>query len=394
MTTEPGAKGPLAPRPRGPLAPDAEHEATRARRRPPTEVEEEQEPPLLQRIRHWLFATPPRGIVLSFALLILLGTVLLSMPFASRNGQSIGLSSALFTATSSVCVTGLIVVDTATHWSVWGQLIILLLIQFGGLGLVTLTSFFFMATRRRIGMRSMLAVHESMGTDAFVDTRRMVVRIVAITLSIEALGALILTWRFARYLPLPQAAWRGVFHGISAFCNAGFDLMGNVTGPFSSMTAWNDDPIVLITLGCLLAMGGLGFVVWNDLLFLPGGLLGSRSEEARGFKGFVRRVRPLSFLRYRRHELSFAARARAARQQVELRDLTPDDGSGRAPVATDGVAHAPEGADSVLPAEASHRLRFHTRLVLSLTRADRHRGDRDPCPRVAQSGAPGPRPCP
>ncbi|MDI9497923.1 MAG: potassium transporter TrkG [Bacillota bacterium] len=220
----------------------------------------------LHRLLQWIANSSTRTIVLSFALLILAGSLLLTLPVASRSGISIGYLPALFTATSCVCVTGLIVVDTATHWTGFGQLVIIMLIQAGGLGLVTITSFFLLATGRRLGMRSMLAVQESMGSERFADSRRLVWRIVQFTAGTELLGAILLVWRFSLRMPLAAALRRGVFQSISAFCNAGFDLMGDYSGPFSSLTTWNDDPVVLVTTGLLLATGGLGFVVWEDLL--------------------------------------------------------------------------------------------------------------------------------
>ncbi|MDI9470986.1 MAG: potassium transporter TrkG [Bacillota bacterium] len=220
----------------------------------------------LHRLLQWIVGSSTRTIVLSFALLILVGSLLLTLPLASRNGLSVGYLPALFTATSCVCVTGLIVVDTATHWTGFGQLVIIMLIQAGGLGLVTITSFFLLATGRRLGMRSMLAVQESMGSERFVDSRQLVWRIVQFTAGTELLGAILLVWRFSLRMPFLSALRRGTFQSVSAFCNAGFDLMGDYSGPFSSLTTWNDDPIVLLTTGLLLATGGLGFVVWEDLL--------------------------------------------------------------------------------------------------------------------------------
>lgn len=219
----------------------------------------------LHHLVQWIAGSSTRTIVLSFALLILVGSLLLTLPLASRNGVSAGYLPALFTATSCVCVTGLIVVDTATYWTGFGQLVIILLIQAGGLGLVTITSFFLLATGRRLGMRSMLAVQESMASERFADSRKLVWRVVQFTAGAEFLGAILLVWRFSQRMSFTEALGRGVFQSVSAFCNAGFDLMGDYSGPFSSLTSWNDDPIVLVTTGLLLTTGGLGFVVWEDL---------------------------------------------------------------------------------------------------------------------------------
>lgn len=214
----------------------------------------------------WLTASPPRFVTLSFALVILIGTILLTLPIASADGQSAGPLKALFTATSATCVTGLIVVDTATYWSSFGHYVIIALIQVGGLGLITITSFFLFAARKKIGMRTLLAVQESIGSESFASSRQLVKKIIFVTISTEMIGGIILTWRYAQRMPFLDALTRGMFQGVSAFCNAGFDLMGNFTGKFSSLTHWNDDPVVTMTTAFLIIIGGLGFVVWDDLI--------------------------------------------------------------------------------------------------------------------------------
>ncbi|MGI6546156.1 MAG: TrkH family potassium uptake protein [Fastidiosipilaceae bacterium] len=216
----------------------------------------------------WLTSSAPRLITLSFALVILVGTVLLTLPIASADGTSVGPLKALFTSTSCTCVTGLIVGDTATFWSAFGHVVIIGLIQIGGLGLITIMSFFLVATRKKIGMRAMLAMQESIGSQSFSSSRDLVKKIIFFTLSCELIGGAVLTWRYALRMPFGEALRRGVFQGISAFCNAGFDLMGDFSGPFSSLTKWNDDPIVTLTTAFLIIIGGLGFVVWDDLLRL------------------------------------------------------------------------------------------------------------------------------
>ncbi len=220
-------------------------------------------------LERWILQSPPRVIVISFALVILLSALLLTLPLASADGKSIGFFNALFTATSATCVTGLIVVDTATQWSAFGQMVIILAIQIGGLGLVTIMSFFVLAAKRRVSLKTMLAMQETTASDNFVDARTLVSRIIAITLAFELLGGLMLTWRYSLRMPLPDALRRGLFQGVSAFCNAGFDLMGDFSGPFSSLTAWSDDPWVLLTTAFLIIFGGMGFIVWNDLLTRP-----------------------------------------------------------------------------------------------------------------------------
>ena len=215
----------------------------------------------------WLNAKPGRVIVSTFFLVIMIGTVLLSLPFASQNGTSIGILRALFTATSATCVTGLVVVDTATHWTIFGKFVIIALIQIGGLGLVTITSFFYSFMRKKASLRTLVVTQESTANFGFADVLRLVRKIVLITFTVEITGGLILSWRF-----IPKYGWvsgigRGFFQAISSFCNAGFDLHGDSeSGPFSSLVAWNGDPVVILTTGLLIIIGGLGFVVWSDLL--------------------------------------------------------------------------------------------------------------------------------
>lgn len=218
----------------------------------------------------WLNAKPARIIVSSFLLVILLGTLLLALPFATQARQSAGLLKALFTATSATCVTGLVVVDTATHWSSFGKGVILSLIQIGGLGLVTITSFFYSFVRRKARLRTLVVAQQSTANFSFNDVLRLIRRIVLITFTIEFIGGVLLTWRFSRVMPFQKAFTKGFFQSVSAFCNAGFDLQGDTaTGPFSSLTGWNDDPIVLMITALLFVIGGLGFVVWSDMLRYP-----------------------------------------------------------------------------------------------------------------------------
>lgn len=229
-------------------------------------------PPLrfewLERIYRRLFGSVTRLICLSFVLVILIGAILLKLPVATRSGISIGFLSALFTATSATCVTGLVIGDTALLWSTFGQSVILCLIQIGGLGLITVTTFFMVAAKRKMSLKTMLAMQESVGSDTFSGAGSLVKRIVLVTLSCELIGGLLLVWRYAVRMPLTQALRCGLFQGVSAFCNAGFDLCGDFSGPTSSLTAFNDDPIILLTTALLVIIGGLGFVVWDDLLNL------------------------------------------------------------------------------------------------------------------------------
>jgi trk system potassium uptake protein TrkH len=208
---------------------------------------------------------PTRIIVFSFAILILTGTLLLSLPIASRDGKSIGLINALFTATSATCVTGLVVVDTYNHWTLFGQIVIMLLIQTGGLGIITLASFFSVLLRRKVSMKGMLLAQESINHFSYEGILNMIKRVVIITFAIELTGALLLSTRF---IPIfgPRGIYFSLFHSVSAFCNAGIDLMGALgIGDFVSLTQFNNDPVIIYTIAGLIIIGGLGFIVWKDL---------------------------------------------------------------------------------------------------------------------------------
>lgn len=208
--------------------------------------------------------SPMRTIVLSFLMVIFTGTALLILPISSKSGELTPFVNSLFTATSATCVTGLIVYDTYTQWSWFGQGVILAMIQIGGLGLVTFTSFFNFAIGRKLGLRSMQLASESVNSGGFSDVRGMVHNIVKISLIAEGSGALILMLVFVPKYQL-EGIWISVFLAVSAFCNAGFDLLGR-EGAFVSLTNYADNPIVIVTIMLLITMGGLGFVVWADLL--------------------------------------------------------------------------------------------------------------------------------
>ena len=205
-----------------------------------------------------------RIMAFSFLGIILVGGALLCLPFASRSGRPAGLLTSMFTATSATCVTGLILRDTWTQWSGFGQCVILLMIQIGGLGFMSAASLAYMTLRRRIGMRSQMVMAESIGSGmggAVGQQKRLLAR----ALMVEGAGAVILTLRFSAEYPLLKALELGVFHAVSAFCNAGFDIMGfRVEG--ISMMEYHTDPVVCLTLSALIVLGGLGFLVWDDVL--------------------------------------------------------------------------------------------------------------------------------
>ena len=205
---------------------------------------------------------PTRVIALSFAAVILGGTLLLMLPVSSRSETFTPFLDCLFTATSATCVTGLVIYDTYLHWSIFGQVVILLLIQVGGLGLVTLTTFFHIAIGRKMGLRSMHLAQESVAS--FDGYPWEIVRVVVkISLGVEAVGALLLCISF-----LPRygtgGIWVSIFLSVSAFCNAGFDILGREEA-FTSLSNYGNDPIVLGTISALIIVGGIGFVVIHDL---------------------------------------------------------------------------------------------------------------------------------
>ncbi len=208
-----------------------------------------------------LHLAPTRAIVLSYLLLIIFGTFFLNLPFASNDGKSIGFLNALFTSTSAACVTGLVVADTLTQWTLFGQIIIMLLIQIGGLGIITLTVFFSIMLGRKVGLKGMILAQESINYTNFSSVLKVIKKVIFITVIAETAGALILSVRLFPQYSL-RAFYLGIFHAISAFCNAGFDLMGG----YKSFTEYNSDPVVLYTIAALVIVGGLGFVVWENLL--------------------------------------------------------------------------------------------------------------------------------
>ena len=203
-------------------------------------------------------------IALGFLLLIFIGTILLMLPVSSRNGEWTPFITALFTSTSATCVTGLVLVDTFTHWSIFGQLVLLVLIQIGGLGFITIGITVSLMLRKKIGLKQRGLIKESLNTLEIGGVVRLVRRVIGGTFLFEMSGAFILTLRFLKDMDVLHAIYYGIFHSISAFCNAGFDLMGRYS-PFSSITRFYNDPVVILTISALILIGGIGFFVWNDL---------------------------------------------------------------------------------------------------------------------------------
>ena len=202
-------------------------------------------------------------ILFGFAGVILVGTLLLLLPFATRSGQSASFWDALFTSTSAVCVTGLIVQDTATYWSGFGQSVILLLIQIGGMGVITVAAAITMASGKKISLMQRSTMQDAISAPQVGGIVRFTGFILKGIFLFELLGALVLMTVFIPEYGV-KGIWLAVFHSISAFCNAGFDLMGTKT-PFSSLTSYASNPVVNITIVLLIVIGGIGFLTWQDI---------------------------------------------------------------------------------------------------------------------------------
>lgn len=206
--------------------------------------------------------SPAEMLIYGFALVILLGAILLTLPMASASGTSGGFINALFTATSAVCVTGLVVVDTGTFWSVFGKVVIILLIQIGGLGFMSLTTMFFVLAGKRITIKDRLLIQSSVNMDSLSGVVKFTKYIFFSSLVIETIGALLLALVFIPEYGFLQGTAYSFFHSISAFCNAGFDLFGN----YSSLTKYVGNFIVNFVIGGLIILGGLGFAVTSDII--------------------------------------------------------------------------------------------------------------------------------
>lgn len=207
----------------------------------------------------------PRRIAIGFGLIILIGALLLMLPISSVSGRATGLVDALFTATSATCVTGLVVVDTAVHWSVFGQSVILVLIQVGGLGVMMVATLFSLAFRRRIGLSERTYLQESAASVQLGGAVRLCKRVLQVTFLLEGVCAVLLALRYVPDMGIGKGIYLSVFHSISAFCNAGFDLLGRDYAPFCSLAPYVGDPLINFVTMFLIVAGGLGFVVWQDL---------------------------------------------------------------------------------------------------------------------------------
>lgn len=203
-------------------------------------------------------------IILGFAGVIVLGALLLMLPISTQNGAVTPFSKTLFTATSAVCVTGLIVFDTASYWSGFGQLIILIMIQIGGLGVISVASFLSMLAGRKISLMQRQTMQNALSAPQMGGIVKLTRFIFLVSFAIEGIGALLLMPVFMTKYGI-RGIWMAVFHSVSAFCNAGFDLMGNQTGQYSSLTSFAGSGYVTLVICFLIMIGGIGFLTWKDI---------------------------------------------------------------------------------------------------------------------------------
>lgn len=215
--------------------------------------------------------TPPKILVFGFLLIITLGTFLLSLPISSATGVRIPFLNALFTATSATCVTGLTVLDSGTALSVFGQIVMIVLVQIGGIGFMTMATIIALALNKRISLRERLILQEALNHGTINGVVRLVKKVTLYSVLVELAGGLLLGLHFffSLRLPMGQAAYFGIFHSVSMFNNAGFDLMGTVNGPFSGMVPFVTDPFINIVMMALIFLGGIGFIVLSDLIEYP-----------------------------------------------------------------------------------------------------------------------------
>lgn len=208
--------------------------------------------------------TPAQVITLGFAAIILAGALLLCLPISTRDGMGAPFWDALFTATSATCVTGLILHDTFSYWTFFGQLVIITLIQIGGMGVVTVAITIFVLSGKRIGLKQRVIMQESISLSQNGGIIRFTGFILRGMIIIEAIGAILLAYRFIPRMGVVEGTWAGIFHSISAFCNAGFDLMGQFK-PYDSLCYYIADPLVNTVIMLLIIIGGIGFLVWEDI---------------------------------------------------------------------------------------------------------------------------------
>ena len=203
-------------------------------------------------------------IALGYFLIVFIGTVLLMLPLSTASGKSPTLLTALFTSVSASCVTGLVAQNTATYWSLFGQIVILVLIQLGGLGYMTIATFFYRLVIRKKGLREKVMMAETINTTRLNNFSSLIKKIILGTFLFEGIGAALLSISFIKHFGVAKGIYFAIFHSISAFCNAGFDLLGENT-PFVSLLDFSGDYIVILTISALIIIGSLGFLVWDDI---------------------------------------------------------------------------------------------------------------------------------
>lgn len=216
---------------------------------------------MMVKINKWIKITQVQVLALGFIIVIFLGAILLSLPIASVSRQSTNFIDCLFVSTSSTCVTGLITVDTGTHWSYFGKTVILFLIEIGGLGFMTIATLIALLARRKIDFEQRIVMQESMNLFKLQGIVKMTRYILVFTFSVQSIGALILSTQFIPMFGIKKGIYYSIFHSISAFCNAGIDLFGG----FRSLTPYYNNSVIIITIGLLIVIGGLGFFVWSEI---------------------------------------------------------------------------------------------------------------------------------
>ncbi|CAH0118393.1 Ktr system potassium uptake protein B [Paenibacillus sp. CECT 9249] len=216
----------------------------------------------LKRRLHPSRLSPPRILAIGFAAMILVGTLLLMMPISNAEGRTLAFVDALFTATSATCLTGLVVVDTGTHFTVFGQIVIAILIQVGGLGFMTMATLFALVFKKKISLRERLILQEAMNQSSIEGIVRLIRKVLIYALTIEGCAAILFTIRWSFDMPFGRALYYGVWHAVSLFNNAGFDLFGH----FRSLTMYVSDPLTNLVSMFLIVSGGIGFIVLSDLV--------------------------------------------------------------------------------------------------------------------------------
>lgn len=205
--------------------------------------------------------TPVQVLAIGFASIIFLGAVLLTLPISSNSGESTPFIDCLFTATTSVCVTGLVVVDTGTYWNYFGKTVIMILIETGGLGFMSFATLFSLLLGKRITFKERLVMQEALGTNSFGGLVRLTRYVLLFSFGVQLIGASLLATQFIPMYGILKGIYYSIFHSVSAFCNAGIDLMGN----FDSLTKFYNNYVIILTIAFLIIIGGIGFAVWAEI---------------------------------------------------------------------------------------------------------------------------------